>query len=371
MAVNLAHRQPEPELSQLVDSLREAARIPGCVLLIDQGSGELPIGIVSGLSDPTLGTPASIDDLYPVGSVSKVFIASLVMRAWQRSLLELDEPIGLHLPEIDELLRSIEQPGEITIRQLLNHRSGLPNYSLYLESLPRIVDEKLLGCEWREPEILALLEGQRALYSAGQGWNYCNTNYLLLGMLLERVHNRGLATLLAEQITGPLQLWNTVYMATQQPTRALVLPHFSTPEGYRAIPELHAPTLWRGAGAIVSTAGDLLRFARALFGGELLEPESLATMQDWRALPLERGPDVALYNITELGFGCGLVRYVKQDGLEFIGHHGGIIGYRAELLHLPQHGMTVAALGNRHKSDLGRIVYAAVRHLLGMPQQPR
>jgi D-alanyl-D-alanine carboxypeptidase len=363
--VSIAHRQPDRELQQLVDKLREEARIPGCVLLLDDGAGDPPIGIESGMSDPAAGRAASLDDLYPVGSVTKVFVASLVMLAWQKSLLELDEPIGLHLPEISELLPSIAQPGEITIRQLLNHRSGLPNYSLYLDSLPRIVDEKLLGCQWHEPEILALLAGQPALYPPGQGWNYCNTNYLLLGMLLERIHNRDLASLLSEQITGPLGLGNTLYMATQEPTHPLAVPHFTVRDGYRAIPELHAPTLWRGAGAIVSTAAELLRFARALFTEELLEPESLATMQDWQAVPLERGPDVGLYNITELGFGCGLLRYVTTDGLELIGHHGGIIGYRAELLHLPQHNMTLVALGNRHKSDLGRIVLGSLRHLLG------
>ncbi len=365
--MEIAHRQPDAALQQLVDELREEARIPGCVLLIDDGRGE-PIGITSGESDPASGRAATLDELYPVGSVTKPCVATLVLHAWQAGLLDIDEPAGLHLPELESLLQIA---AEVPIRCLLNHRSGLPNYSLLLEALPRIVDEKLLTCHWEEPEILALLEKQDPLYQPGQGWNYCNTNYLLLGMLLERIHGRDLATLLHESISGPLGMADTFYMATEAPPGPLVVPHMWEREGYRAIPELHAPTLWRGAGAIVSTAADLLAFSRALFSGRLLGPQYTAAMQDWEDVEIARGPDVALYNIAELAFGLGLVRYVKQDGLEFIGHHGGIIGYRAELLWLPQQGIHLIALGNRHKSDLGRVAYSALRHLLGMPQQPR
>ncbi|MEZ5337618.1 MAG: serine hydrolase domain-containing protein [bacterium] len=364
----MKHRQPDEALQQLVDSLREAARIPGCVLLIDDGSGPDPVGIESGYSDPANGRPATLAEHYPVGSVTKTFVAVLTMRAWQAGLLDLDEPLGLHLPELAELLPIA---AEVPVRLLLNHSSGLPNYSLVLEGLPRIVDEKLLTCHWEEPEILALLEKAEPLYAPGAGWNYCNTNYLLLGMLLERVHSRDLATLLAEEISGPLGLADTLYMATQEVPGPLAVPHLSARDGYRAIPELHAPTLWRGAGAIVSTASDLLAYSRALFGGGLLGVQLTAAMQDWEDVELSRGPDVGLYNISELAFGLGLLRYVKNDGLEFIGHHGGIVGYRAELLWLPRSRMHIVALGNRHKSDLGRIVYAVARHLLGMPQLPR
>ncbi|MCB1188360.1 beta-lactamase family protein [bacterium] len=364
----MKHRQPDEALQQLVDSLREEARIPGCVLLVDDGSGQPPLGIESGYSDPANGRAATLGEYYPIGSVTKTFVAALTMRAWQAGLLDLDEPLGLHLPELEELLPIA---GEVPVRLLLNHRSGLPNYSLLLEGLPRIVDEKLLSCRWREPEILALLEKAEPLYAPGAGWNYCNTNYLLLGMLLERVHSRDLATLLSEEISGPLGLADTVYMATQDVPGPLAVPHLSAREGYRAIPELHAPTLWRGAGAIVSTAADLLHYSHALFGGDLLGHQLTAAMQDWEDVELSRGPDVGLYNISELAFGLGLLRYVKNDGLEFIGHHGGIVGYRAELLWLPRARMHIVALGNRHKSDLGRIVYAVARHMLGMPQPPR
>lgn len=360
-------RKPEPELQQLVDEVREEARIPGCVLLIDDGQAQ-PLGVCSGYCDPEASREARPEGLYPVGSVTKTFVACLVMHAWQAGLLDVDEPVGLHIPELEEQL---PVAAEVPIRLLLNHRSGLPNYSLVLEALPRIANEKLLGCRWEEPEILALLEKQQPVYEAGHGWNYCNTNYLLLGMLLERVHSRDLATLLREVITGPLGMDHTYYMATEDVPGELAVPHMSARNGYRPIPQMHAPTLWRGAGAMVSTAPDLLAFARALFSGSLLGPQPTAAMQDWEDVNVSLGPDVGLYNISEMAFGRGLVRYVKNDGLEFIGHHGGIVGYRAELLWMPQQGWRIAALGNRHRSDLGRVVYSAVRHLLGMPQQPR
>src|SRR5690606_15799322 len=135
-----------------------------CVLLIDDGSGQSPLGIESGYSDPASGRVATLGEHYPVGSVTKTFVASMLMRAWQAGLLDIEEPLGLHIPELEQQLPIA---AEVPIRLLLNHRSGLPNYSLILESLPRIVDEKLLTCQWREPEILALLEKSEPLYAPG------------------------------------------------------------------------------------------------------------------------------------------------------------------------------------------------------------
>ena len=85
------HRQPDDALQQLVDSLREEARIPGCVLLVDDGSGQPPLGIESGYSDPANGRAATLGEYYPIGSVTKTFVATLSMRAWQAGLLDLDE----------------------------------------------------------------------------------------------------------------------------------------------------------------------------------------------------------------------------------------------------------------------------------------
>ncbi|HEX7171448.1 MAG TPA: serine hydrolase domain-containing protein [Candidatus Limnocylindria bacterium] len=250
-----------------------------------------------------------------IGSVTKTFVAAAVLQLVEEGRLRLDDPVRRHLPELGSLSR------EISIAQLLDHTSGLADL---------FNDETRIGLEehpehaWTSDEVLATLHAP--WYQPGEGWAYANTNYYLLGLVIERMTGSTLTEELTRRFLAPLGLDSTGILDGRTPGGPL---------------EPAWTSIFWGSGAMSASAADLARWGDALYAGAVLEPSS-------RALMLE-------LNDHDYGYG---VQKVEVDGAPGYGHTGLLNTYTTLLYHLPTEGVTVALLVNRSHVDLGGMLTA-------------
>lgn len=269
----------------------------------------------AGVGDLNTREPVPVDGEVRIGSNTKTFTAVVVLQLVQEGKLELDAPVERYLPN---LVRGDGIDGRaITLRQLLNHTSGLPNYTNFLA-------EGLLPYQhwYAEPRtLLDLGLEQRALHAPGAGFNYSNTNYLVLGLIVEKVTHRPIGEQITQRVIKPLNLRRTYFPGIGE--ERLRGPH---PHGYHhddtALPlvdvSVQDPSFGWAAGQMVSTPSEINRFFVALLKGRLLPADLLREMRT--TVPAE-----------ELGkgvrYGLGLTSTPLSCGGLGWGHGGTITGY--------------------------------------------
>ncbi|MEU3755125.1 serine hydrolase domain-containing protein [Streptomyces olivoreticuli] len=265
-AAPAAHGADRAALQRALDGVI-AEGVPGAVVEVRDGGGVWRGG--SGVADLADGRKAQPGDRFRAGSVTKSFVATVVLQFVAEGKVKLDDPIGRHLPG---LVPDTAKGTPVTVRQLLNHTSGLANYTdvLLREKDPvhavqhsRHTPRELVDMALEEPRT----------FEPGQGgkWAYSNTNYVVLGMLVEKLTGTTLDKAITRRIVRPLHLTGTSVPTSER----LSGPHL---HGYEQFPGESAPTdfadfsptVFWGPGNIVSTTTDLNRFYRALAGGKLL-----------------------------------------------------------------------------------------------------
>ena len=298
--------------------------------------------------------------VFRIGSVTKEFMAAGILLLAEQGKLSLDDPLSKYLPDFP-------RGGEITLRNLLNHTSGIHNYTS-IDGFMKNEGTRALSSD----EMVRYITTGKPLYDfePGTGWNYSNSGFLLLGVVAEKVSGQPLDQYLKASIFGPLGLNDTRLdnLAEIVPDRASgydkapTLPIGFTNAGHIAM-EVAA-----GAGAIRSTAPDLLKWHAALLGGKLLKPESLALMtalgklKDGRlasaARPVRPGAASSDY-----GFG---IMIGEQKGRRTIGHGGSIHGFNSSLNTYPDQQMTIVVLTNT-MGGAGAVVNAMTDAIFGLP----
>ncbi|WP_274911584.1 serine hydrolase domain-containing protein [Streptomyces sp. WZ-12] len=270
----------------------------------------------AGVADLRTGARVPLDGQVRAGSNTKPFTATVVLQLVGEGKIALDAPVERYLPG---LVRGKGNDGRrITVRQLLQHTSGLPNYTEFLGDIPahrhRYVQPRTL---------LDLALAHQPLFAPGTNWSYSNTNYVLAGLLVEKVTGRPLAEQITRRVIDRIGLRHTYFPGVGD--ERLRAPH---PEGYfpvrpggslTDVTELDPGWAW-AAGQLVSTPGDLNRFFRALFGGELLAPAQLAQMRT--TVPAASG----LWPGAR--YGLGVISTPLSCGGRMWGHGGDIPGYR-------------------------------------------
>ncbi|MFD4538065.1 serine hydrolase domain-containing protein [Kitasatospora sp. NPDC058397] len=272
----------------------------------------------AGVGDLATGTKVPVDGQIRAGSNTKSFTAVVVLQLVAEGKINLDVPVETYLPG---LLRGDGIDGRnITVRQLLQHTSGLPDYM----DAPALADFTTVQYRYFEPR--DLLDGalaQQARFPAGTSWEYSNTNYIVAGLLVQKVTGRPVGEEITKRVIDRIGLRHTYF-----PTPGDTSIHEAHPQGYfRSSPdappidytEMDASMAW-AAGAIVSTNTDLNAFFTALLGGRLLPAAQLAEMRT--TVPAELlGPGVR--------YGLGLQsRPLSCGGLSW-GHGGTSPGYRS------------------------------------------
>jgi D-alanyl-D-alanine carboxypeptidase len=300
----------------LVDALGEQSGGSVVLSIRDGESTAAAVGDANAAGDPIVA-----DTPFRVGSLSKMFVAAMVMQLVDEGRVDLDQPLSTYLPDT-----SIG--GDATVRQLLSHRSGLPS------DLDAIADNLLADRErvFTPDDMYALVAGMPR-HEPGQQFAYANTNYLLLGQLIEQVEGSDLNTVLRQRIGEPLGLEVTHFATTDTPDPEGFAGGWSQTGALNGDPDEPYTSIASGAwaaGALISTADEIAEFLAALFGGELVSQDSLAEMSSL-------GPE---------GYGLGIGGLVLPDGTQVYGHEGGIFGYTAGAIHDPNSGDTLVVLTN-------------------------
>ncbi|MFF2658820.1 serine hydrolase domain-containing protein [Kitasatospora sp. NPDC058032] len=233
----------------------------------------------SGVADLDDRRPVDPDGRFRIGSLTKTFTATVVLQLVGEGRVRLDDPVSAHLPGV--------VPGgeRITVRQLLNHTSGLYNYTDDQRFVPRTAE----GVEawvatgrwrtWTAEEIVAGAVSHPPYFAPGASWHYSNTNYLLAGMIIRKVTGNDWNQEVERRIIRPLGLRQTS-MPTTSPLITGSHAHLYTQlPGGPVDTTLINPSAGGAAGAGISSAADLARFHAALFGGRLLRPAELAALK--------------------------------------------------------------------------------------------
>ncbi len=302
---------PRPELQKALDALGDAG-LSGTLARVRDEKGRW--AGVSGVGDLRTGEPVPVNGRFRVGSITKTFVATVLLQLESERRLDLDDSVERHLPGL------VPNGKNISIRQLLNHTSGIYNYT---DAMPLDGEEFLkIRFKYYSPRDLVKIATAHAPdFPPGQGWNYSNTNYILAGMVVEKVTGRSYGSEIQRRIIRPLGLRHTSI-----PGRSTAVPgphsHGYLLIGERTVDVTRLGPSWAwAAGEIISTTADLNRFYAALLGGKVLRPSQLAAMKT--TVPVGEG----------FGYGLGLIGGDLPCGGKAWGHSGGIHGYITESLH--------------------------------------
>jgi D-alanyl-D-alanine carboxypeptidase len=281
----------------------------------------------SGVGDLRTGKPRGADDRFRIGSITKTFVATVLLQLEAEGKLDLDDSVERWLPG---LVRGNGNDGRrITVRQLLNHTSGIYNYT----SEAAFADRNLLGgflkhrYDTHTPrELVRVALRHKPDFAPGTSHSYSNTGYILAGLIIEKVSGTSYEQAVRERIVNPLGL-----RATSLPGTNPFMPKKSS-RAYSKLTRDPAATKiydatehnmswgW-SAGDMISTTSDLNRFFTALMRGRLLPPKQLAAMRT--AVPT---PDNPVYS----GYGLGLYTARTSCGAKVWGHSGGTVGSNSE-----------------------------------------
>ncbi len=332
-----------------LDELHRNAEFPGATVGFILADGRFA-SVSTGLADVENKTPLQPTDKMLAGSIGKTYFAAVVMQLVQEGKLHLDEKIEKWFGR-DKWFARLPNAKEITVKMLMNHTSGLAEYyelKGFMNTLRTKPDLVFT------PEILVecVLDSQ-PLFRAGQGWAYADTNYILVGMIAERITKKSLYSEVEKRILKPLKLTRT----TPSNRRALpgVITGYSMPnspfgfEG-RVIKDgkfiINPQFEWAGGG-YASTAEELARWAKALYEGKVFQPAMLEQMLE--AVPAKTGR----------GDKYGLGVQVRQShwGASY-GHGGWFPGYLSEMEYFPEHKVAIAIQVN---TDAGRKLKKGLR----------
>ena len=330
-----------PALAQISDSTRNSIDDAARKVLTDTGSTSASIAVVRGgrvvyvqaFGDARVqpNLPARPEMVYKIGSITKQFVASSTLLLAEQGKLTLDDPVGRYLP-------GLTRGNEITIRQLLSHTSGYQDY------YPLDYVAPFMRRPITSQGILDLWAKKALDFDPGTKWQYSNTNFSAVGMIIEKLSGQTLIQFLRTNVFEPLKMRSPIDADHEKWTD-------SSPEGYTRFatgPPRPAPpegTGWlNAAGELAMTAGDLALWDISLMDGTVLKPDSL------RALTKE----MDLKNGTHTGYALGL-SVGSVNGRRRWSHGGGTSGFTSSNVTLPDDRAAVVVLTNSEGGAAGQI----------------
>jgi len=277
---------------------------------------------------------ANTETKYRIGSISKTFTAVMILQLVEEGKLSLTTPLSRFYPQLPNAK-------EISIEQLLNHHSGLYNFTdsnyLNFRSEPKTPDQ-----------MLEMFSQQPSSFSPGAKAEYSNTNYVLLGYILEKVTGESYGINLKKRITGKINLKNTYYGSTPDPKKNEAASFSHNGSRWEEEKETHM-SITGGAGSLVSTTNDLVKFIEALFAGKLVKKTTLQKM-------------IALQD----HFGLGIFQF-PFDEKHCYGHTGGIDEFHSMLGYFPEERVAFAFTGNGQTMDLNDLAIGVMSIYFNKP----
>jgi D-alanyl-D-alanine carboxypeptidase len=275
---------------------------------------------VTGTVSAQSQTPITANSLFYVDSLTKSFTAALALKLVGAHQLNLNAPLSQYLPQYPNW-------GGVTILELLNQTSGLPDYT----NAPGWFDGIAAHPHkvWTAPEVIQAAYNQAFLFPSGEGWAYSNTNYVLLGMIIEKITGKSIAQNFQAEFFGPLKLQHTYYMVNNPSSKIVAqLVH-----GYFYDHDVTSqnPSSWQAAGAIISNPHDMALWFSDLMTGKVLTPDELAEMQT--LVSTQDGSPLALAQAKIGAYGLGV--FYANMGAPFWFVPGMSSGYRALVVYFP------------------------------------
>lgn len=332
-----------------------AQGVPGAAILIKASNGVW--AGAAGLADIERGVAMQPCHITRIASITKLFVATVVLMLVEDGLLTLDDAAAPLLPE--EVRKNVANADQATIRQLLNHTSGVFNYYEDLEfQLNHVLNdpESVQSLE----EILQQIHGRPAYFAPGTGWRYSNSNYVLLGLIIRAKTGKTWQQVLQERILDPLSLSRTYALESGLPpgiTRGYV-DLFG--EGRYFDATEYTVGNYEPGGGMIANLYDMATFAETLYRSNLISLSSITAMTQWTAVP-DADQEEQRFRFTH--YGLGTYRLETSHGYG-VGHSGGNFGYRSELFYFPDLNLVYAIVANGVSSGAEEIITAINREIL-------
>lgn len=331
-----------------LDEWHESASFPGATLGVALADGE-SFALAVGFSDREKKTPLKPSDRMLAGSVGKTFAAATALQLVKEGKIALDDKVEKYLGR-EPWFSRLPNAKEITICQLMNHTSGLVRY----EFKDQFTKDLTANPEkaWKPAELLAYLFDEKPPFEAGKGWEYSDTNYIVLGMIIEKVTGRSFYNEADRRLLKPLKLSDTIPQDGPRLKRVVQgyagdkNPFGGEDEMIRNGQFVINPQFeWTGGG-YASTAQDLARWAKMIYEGRAYSLDLLPQALDGVPAPMLGG---------ETKYGLGVIIRKTSVGLAY-GHSGFFPGYMTDMMYFPEQKIAVAVQVN-----------TSVPHTLGKP----
>ncbi|MEI4800853.1 serine hydrolase domain-containing protein [Bacillus sp. FJAT-51639] len=309
-----SHTSTQRDRNSVKQAMRDTLQLGFPGILVKTSEGGKTWGYAAGVADLSTKKPMKTDFRFRIGSVTKTFTATVVLQLAGENRLNLDDSIEKWLPGV--IQGNGYDAKQITIRQILNHTSGIAEYSRSKEADFVTNTKKSFTAE----ELVKIGLSLPPDFAPGKGWSYSNTGYVLLGMLIEKVTGNSYAEEIENRIIEPLELSNTFL-----PGNSSVIPGtkhargYFQPDGASELKDVtyYNPSIGSSAGDMISTADDLNKFFSYLLSGKLLNEQQLKQM-------LTTVP-TGIAGID--GYGLGIYETKLPNGVSIWGHTGGIPGF--------------------------------------------
>lgn len=344
-------------LQHALDSLRTVSGSPGITLGVALPDGRI-LELASGMADTARRTPLEPGDLLLAGSVGKTFFAALALALIHEGKLSLDAKISTWLGAEPWLARLPNGPA-ITVRMLMNHTSGLVRYE-FKEAFTRDLTASPDRI-WRPEELVSYLLDEKAPFEAGTGWDYSDTNYIVLAMILERITGRPAYEEIQRRFLEPHGL-RAVVPSTSRSIPGLVQSYAGLPNPFGLRDEMldaegrlaFSPQFEWAGGGYATSAPALARWAKVLYEGKAVDSAMVARAIA-EAVPARIGPEVR--------YGLGVIVWPGADG-PVVGHSGFFPGSLTEMRYFTGGRFAVALQLNTSNSRALRARPAAMVNAL-------
>lgn len=334
-------------LQTKLDSCVSVFNVPGisATLLL---SGDRFWNGAAGRAHIYTNQPMDTAMVFQQASVTKLFTATVVLQLVEEGLLSLDDTVGALLPAMQHV------PGNVKVRHLLKHRSGVAD----IVADPNAPNNWLLSPNtvWQPLDVMEAF-GDPPLFAPGAAFSYSNSNYVLLGMIIEAVTGTSVAEVMRERFFDPLGM-STTALRPFQPLAAPLVPGWSSlsiantyTDDMTYFLSSSFSSMVYTAGALVSRPWDVARFNRELYSGELLTPAMQDTMRTCTNVNFGGGAN---------GYGFGTMRYTFE-GSTWYGHSGDINGFTQLAIHNEPDSITLVISINRNDAPRGPIAAALLR----------
>ena len=297
----------------------------------------------SGKADLSANVDVAPCNRFLIASISKSFTATTIFKLVDQGLLTINDPVNRWISR--EITDNLANANESTVKQLLNHTSGIPDYITLQYDLDRINVE---DNKWRQEDILKYAYGKKATHNVGETYYYSNTNYLLLGMIIEKVSGLILSKAYKSLLFSPLGLESAHYSTTHPIPTGTVKGYIDLYGNgqYAESQFLYEDELNTGDGGIAINAYDLGVFFESLLNGKVVSSESLEVMTTYEDLP----SDWVDEDFGHFKNGHGL-EYNKTPYGNSVGHTGGIDGFASIAQYFPEQNATFILLINNVSYD--------------------